>query len=310
MKRLLVEYRFIAVGVGLAILHWITESYLDLFDSAHEGATYIERLFASGDPNELLTRLITIILLIAFGVYAQTLIRDVKRAEEKFQVTEQKYRTLVERMPAVVYIQEIGSPDSAMYMSPQIETLTGYSPEDCKDPDLRWQMVHPDDRQRLQSEDEQTGRPGEVFTTEYRVLHRDGRTVWVRNESVVIEDETSGSRYWQGFMLDITERKEAGEALRKSEERYRLVARATDETIWDSDILADEQVWNGAVETMFGYPQEQRTDTAWWEEQIHPEDRARVVESVDAVFESGGEMWSGEYRFRRADGAYLTVEDR
>ncbi|CAN5828446.1 hypothetical protein BH18ACT11_BH18ACT11_19050 [soil metagenome] len=241
-----------------------------------------------------------------------TAVRDItarKRAERGLKEAE-RYRALVEKVPAVVYVQEIGSPDAAMYMSPQIQTLTGYSPDDFEDADLRWRMVHPDDRERMRSEDEQTGRPGEVFATEYRVLHRDGRTVWVRNEAVLIEDEVSGSRYWQGFMLDITERKEAGEALRKSEERYRLVARATDETIWDSDILADEQIWNGAVETMFGYPQEQRTDTAWWEEHIHPEDRKRVVDSVDAVFENGGEMWSGEYRFRRADGAYSTVVDR
>ncbi len=363
-----------------------------------------------------------------------------KRAERSLREAEQRYRALVEKVPAVVYVQEIGSPDAAMYMSPQIQTLSGYSPEDFEDADLRWRMVHPDDRERMRSEDQQTGRPGEVFTTEYRVLHRDGRTVWVRNEAVLIEDEVSGSRYWQGFMLDITERKEAeqrlreaeiryrtlverlpaiiyvqesaapsattyispqaehllgyplerftgdprfwaglvhpedrkwvlaedertnrtgepfkaeyrmlasdgrvlwfsdeavlvrdeegeplywqgvkvditegkkaGEALRKSEERYRLVAGATNETIWDSDILADEQIWNGAVETMFGYPQEQRTDTTWWEEHMHPEDREGIMASVDAVFESGGEMWSGEYRFRRADGSYSTVEDR
>jgi PAS domain-containing protein len=106
----------------------------------------------------------------------------------------------------------------------------------------------------VRSEDEHTGEPGEVFTTEYRVVHRDGHTVWVRNEAVVVEDEETGSRYWQGFMLDITEGKKAEEDLRNSEERYRLVARATDETIWDSDIPPDEQTWNGAVETMFGYP--------------------------------------------------------
>ena len=132
----------------------------------------------------------------------------------------------------------------------------------------------------------------------------------MRNESVVVEDEVTGSRFWQGFMLDITEAKKAGEALRKSEERYRLVARATDETIWDSDILADEQTWNGAVETMFGYPPEQRTSTAWWEEHIHPGDRGRILASVNAVFEGGGEVWSAEYRFRCADGAYSTVVDR
>src|SRR5215211_7655152 len=151
--------------------------------------------------------------------------------EEQLRQTESRYRTLVERMPAVVYIQEIGSPNGAMYMSPQIETLTGYAPEECKDPDVRWAMVHPDDRQWLQSRDGQSGKPGEVVTTEYRVLHRAGRVVWVRNESVLVEDEESGSRYWQGFMLDITERKCVEEELKESEERYRLVARATNEVI-------------------------------------------------------------------------------
>jgi two-component system sensor histidine kinase/response regulator len=242
-----------------------------------------------------------------------TAVRDItdrKRAERRLREAEHRYRALVEKAPAVVYMQEIGGPDSAMYMSPRIEALTGYSPEDCKDPDLRWLMVHPEDRERMRFEDERPARPDEVVTTEYRVLHRDGHTVWVRNESVVVEDEVTGSRYWQGFMLDITEAKKAEEALRKSEERYRLVARATDETIWDSDILADEQTWNGAVETMFGYRPEQRTSTAWWEDHIHPEDRERVLASADAFLESGEEVWSEEYRFRRADGAYSTVVDR
>src|SRR5918995_5835032 len=242
-----------------------------------------------------------------------TAVRDItarKRAERRLKEAEHRYRALVEKVPAVVYLQEIGGPDTAMYMSPRIEALTGYSPEDCRDPELRWLMVHPEDRERMQSEDENPARTGEVVTTEYRVVHRDGHTVWVRNESVVVEDDVTGSRFWQGFMLDITEAKKAEEDLRKSEERYRLVARATDETIWDSDILADEQTWNGAVETMFGYLPEQRTSTAWWEEHIHPGDRERVLASVDAVLEGGGEVWSGEYRFRRADGQYSTVVDR
>lgn len=146
-------------------------------------------------------------------------VTDRKRAEELLRQSEARYRALVERMPAVAYLQQIGSPEAAMYMSPRIEDLTGYSAEECEDPGLRWRMVHPDDRRRLQSEDEREVNPGEVFTTEYRVIHRDGSTIWVRNEAVVVED--GGSRYWQGFMVDITERKRSERSRLESERSFR-----------------------------------------------------------------------------------------
>src|SRR5215208_3317191 len=139
---------------------------------------------------------------------------ELKNAQRMLREGEERYRTLVERMPAVTIVQEVGSPDSALYISPQIEALTGYSPEDCKDPDLRYGMVHPDDREWIQAEDDKTYEPGEWVVTEYRVLHRDGRTLWVRNQSIMVEDKTTGSRYWQGFMVDITERKRAEERLK------------------------------------------------------------------------------------------------
>src|SRR5919107_802528 len=81
-------------------------------------------------------------------------ITERKEAERKLREAEQRYRTLVEQVPAVVYIQEIGSPDSAIYMNPQIETLTGYSPEECRDRALRWDIVHPEDREWLQAEED------------------------------------------------------------------------------------------------------------------------------------------------------------
>lgn len=143
------------------------------------------------------------------------------RTEEKLREAETRYRSLVEEIPAVTIVQEIGSSDSALYISPQMEAITGYSVEDCQDPDLRYRMVHPDDREWIQAEDYQPHEPGKPVVTEYRVLHRDGRTLWVRNYSMIVENETSGSRYWQGFMFDITERKQTEEALREAEERFR-----------------------------------------------------------------------------------------
>src|SRR5918994_483307 len=160
---------------------------------------HLEKRFLHADGHTVWASLSVSLVRDSEGkpLYFVSQIQDVterKEAERKLREAEQRYRTLVERVPAVVYIQEIGSPDSAMYMSPQIETLTGYSPEDCKDPGLRWRMVHPDDRERMQTEEE-TSEPGEVVATEYRVVHRDGQTKWVRNESVLVE--VSGTRYWQ-----------------------------------------------------------------------------------------------------------------
>ena len=112
------------------------------------------------------------------------------------------------------------------------------------------------------------------------------------------------------IVRDATNRNQAEEKLRESEEHYGLVARATNEAIWDSDLLADKQTWDGAFETIFGYPLREETNGAWWEERIHPEDRERVLTVIDDVLQGMGETWSDEYRFQRADGTYATVVDR
>ncbi|HSK98747.1 MAG TPA: PAS domain-containing protein, partial [Rubrobacteraceae bacterium] len=190
------------------------------------------RLFAK-DGSVVWVREETVLVRDETGepLFVQGILTDVterKEAEEQLRRAESRYRTLVERMPAVTYLQEIGSPDAATYISPQLETLTGYSSEDFEDPYLRWRMVHPEDRERMRAEDERSLEPGEVSVTEYRVLHRDGRTVWVRNESVIVE-EPDGSRYWQGFMVDITERKRAEEEMQKAREAAEEASRAKSE---------------------------------------------------------------------------------
>ena len=125
-----------------------------------------------------------------------------------------------------------------------------------------------------------------------------------------VREAAAKGRFVVAIVRDSDDRKRAEEELSESEQRYRLVARATNEAIWDSDLLADKQTWDGAFETIFGYPLREETNGAWWEERIHPEDRERVLTVIDDVLQGMGETWSDEYRFQRADGTYATVVDR
>jgi diguanylate cyclase (GGDEF)-like protein/PAS domain S-box-containing protein len=235
-----------------------------------------------------------------------------KRTEEMLRRAEARYRALVERMPAVTYLQEIGSPDSAMYMSPQIEALTGYSVEECKDPALRWGMVHPDDRERLRSEEERDLEPGEVFTAEYRVLHREGRTVWVHNESVMVEDEASGSRYRQGFMLDVTERKRAEVELRRSESSLAEAQRIAHVGNWEYDVEKDKALWSDEMYRIFGFPPRQFVPTyRTFLRTLHPDDKGFVRKAIrKALYEGKHYGYSIEYRIVRPDGETRFVHTR
>ena len=241
---------------------------------------------------------------------SQADINERKRAEASLQEAETRYRLLVERMPAVVYIQEIGSPDSATYMSPQIESLTGYSPEEVQDLDLRWRIVHPEDRERMQAEDELDIEPGEVSTTEYRVLHRDGHTVWVRNESVLLDDEASGSRYWQGFMVDITERKRAEEELRRSEMNLAESQRIAHLGSWEWDVNSGETLWSDEVFRMYGYePGAFVPGVEGMMEAVHPDDRETVRQAMhDALH--GDRPYDFEHRVLRPDGSVRWIHRR
>ena len=136
-------------------------------------------------------------------------------AEQELRAAEERYRALVENVPAVAYTQELGKPQTALYVSPRVRDLTGYGPEDFEsDPDLWYGVVHPGDRQEVAVEDERTEKTGEAFRMEYRLVHRDGRVVWVRDESVLVRAGDQAPPYWQGVMSDITEHKALEEQLK------------------------------------------------------------------------------------------------
>jgi len=118
--------------------------------------------------------------------------------------------------------------------------------------------------------------------------------------------------FMQGFanVLGVAlERSRDEAALRETEERHRLAAKASNDTIWDWDFAADRVVWNESLTTHFGHAQLE-TDSSWWKDHVHPDDRERVVASIEEAIASGREHWRADYRLLCADGSDAYVEDR
>ena len=143
-----------------------------------------------------------------------------EKMAEALSEAEVRYRTLVEQLPAITYVVELGPVNRTTYISPQVTSLLGFSPEEwVADPDLWIKQVHPADREWVLAEVRDRDERGEPVALEYRVLARDGRTVWVRNESTLVTDDAGQPRYAHGVMFHITDRKLAEATLQETNEK-------------------------------------------------------------------------------------------
>jgi PAS domain S-box-containing protein len=171
--------------------------------------------------------------------------------------------------------------------------------------------LHPEDIDHVQKVWNATVNAGAVYDVEYRIIRPDGDVRWIHDRGRLVVDDEGTPLYFAGAAMDITERKKMEQALRDSEERFRLAVRATNDVVWDWDLHDDTVTWSDSISTVFGYPEAQKGTTGdWWLEQVHPDDRERVVAQLQAVVDSHSPRWTAEYRFRRGDNDYAHVLDR
>jgi diguanylate cyclase (GGDEF)-like protein/PAS domain S-box-containing protein len=234
--------------------------------------------------------------------------RDVTERKE----AEERYRTLVERIPAITYIRQIGGNSQTVYVSPQVRDVVGYTPEECTtSPDLWIKILHPDDREAVLAEDRRINETGEPFVMEYRQLAKDGHLVWIRDEATLVRDDKGEPLYWLGVQIDITERKRAEEALGDAEQRYRtLVEQIPAVTYIDPVDDPDTSLYTSPqIEQMLGYTPQEWQNEKLWPERLHPNDRERIL-AADKRFEAGGEEpFREEYRLLAKDGTVVWVRE-
>jgi PAS domain S-box-containing protein len=152
-----------------------------------------------------------------------------ERLLEEIRDGERRYRSLVERLPAIVYRARLGVQEPWRYIGPQVETILGFTQSEWLAEPAMWiSRMHPEDREEAFAQEQQTQLTGDPLSSEYRMLAKDGRIVWIRDEAVVLQQ--ADGALLQGVMYDITEEKQAQDAiLRQSELLERTVMARTRE---------------------------------------------------------------------------------
>ncbi|OQW91064.1 MAG: hypothetical protein BWK79_17885 [Beggiatoa sp. IS2] len=166
-----------------------------------------------------------------------------KQAEEQLREAEAKYHSLVEQIPAVIYIVNIRQKNTLTYISPQIESLTGFSSHAWLDDRKLWRkLIHPDDHKRVLTEYvEYLHRlPVDIpLISEHRIVTRTGKIVWINSHAAVIRDADGQAHFLQGIVTDITKRKQAEEALQQANQELSLRLSELDQRNHEITLLSE-----------------------------------------------------------------------
>jgi PAS domain S-box-containing protein len=156
--------------------------------------------------------------LIAHATHLAGIAIEHVRAQAQLRDAEDRYRTLVERLPAITYIAELGIDGPWHYVSPQIESILGFSPKEWLADPMSWMNhIHIDDREIALAAEKRFQDTHDLFQAEYRMFARDGRILWFRDEAVMLQATEDHGLLMQGVLYDITAHKRLEEELRHSQ---------------------------------------------------------------------------------------------
>lgn len=236
-------------------------------------------------------------------------ITEQMRREQALQASEERYRRIVETAEEGIWL--VDREWKTSFVNVRMEQMLGCRPGEM----LGRHLLEFMDEEGALAAREYMGRreDGVREGHEFSFVRKDGTELWALVSASPLPDESGAFSGALAMVTDITERKRAEEALRVSEERLRLAHKATNDVIWDWDVVQNAQHWNETGGAVFGWTDivESPQTAAWWVDRVHPEDRQRVQDGFfAAVNDPGADRWHDEYRFRKADGAYAEVIDR
>ena len=228
------------------------------------------------------------------------------------EVDEAQLMRVMERLPMMICGWDDLS--NICFWNAECERLTGHAKHEIvRNPD-GMALLYPNADERKCILDRWAGWQqqglGRIRDWELEVACKDGGKRVVAWTIQHKEESFMGLHTW-GVGVDVTDHVNTRKALEHSEKRFSTISKATNDAVWDWDLVANELFWNDGMTNLFGHPKNEiEGNIHWWEGKIHPEDRQRVASRIQDFVDRGEESWWDEYRFCRLDGSYASVYDK
>jgi diguanylate cyclase (GGDEF)-like protein/PAS domain S-box-containing protein len=233
-------------------------------------------------------------------------------SHDRLHELERRYRGIIDHLPAVLYVDSVTGTDPMIDVSPGVEDLLGIPREEFLSRPFAWaDTIHPEDLDSVLAENERVAMTGEPFRMEFRVVHPDGKTLWIRDDAVLIPDESGKPLHWLGLMLDVTELIDTQAELHQAKTKYGALVEQIPAIVYVD--VADEEMSttyvSPQIQAILGYSaQEYIDDPQLWERILHPDDRESAMATYLRGRESG-DPFVFEYRLLARDGRTVWFRD-
>ena len=234
-------------------------------------------------------------------------ITERKKAEEQAIVANERLRYLLSASPAVIYLAKTSGDYGATFISANITQMVGYEPREFTGNSSFWiEHVHPDDVE-LVYQDVPRLFEKEQHSYEYRFRRKDGCYIWIHDEMILVRNEEGKPVEIIGYWADITERKQAEEALRDSEGRFRSLIENASDVVVIVDANGTIRYESPAVESVLGYKPEELVGKDM-SVTVRPDDLANTMNAFTEVIKNPGVPMKFELNLRHKDGSVRMVE--
>ncbi len=236
-------------------------------------------------------------------------ITALKQAENQLKESIDRYNLAANATNDVIW--DWNYKENTYYRSEIFSKLFYYPPDTLNRRDTWENALHPDDRERVEKHLEELMESDQlIWEDEYRFIRADGTIAYVEDRGNLIRDENGKPFRMVGAMRDVTARREMEMELRESNERYNLVAIATNDVIWDWDIIGENHYWGDNLYDKFGYYPHQFSSAEKWASHIHPDDRERTLNKFQQYVQNPIGSWDDQYRLVKPGGEIVHIYDR